>query len=55
MKDRVGQDTEHLFNEDFWNSLDGVTKNKHSNLFFRAFLPHDFIFSMFLKKLGIVS
>lgn len=25
LRDRVGQDTEHIFNEDFWNSLDGVT------------------------------
>ncbi|TVY92533.1 Ubiquitin-activating enzyme E1, partial [Lachnellula willkommii] len=25
MRDRVGQDTEHIFHEDFWNSLDGVT------------------------------
>jgi ubiquitin-activating enzyme E1 len=25
LKERVGTDTEHVFNEDFWNKLDGVT------------------------------
>ncbi|THX29875.1 putative poly(A) RNA transport protein [Aureobasidium pullulans] len=43
MKDRVGQDTEHLFNEDFWNSLDGVT-NALDNVDARTYVDRRCVF-----------
>lgn len=43
MKERVGQDTEHIFNEDFWNSLDGVT-NALDNVEARTYVDQRCIF-----------
>lgn len=43
MKDRVGQDTEHLFNEDFWNGLDGVT-NALDNVDARTYVDRRCVF-----------
>ncbi|KAF1347134.1 ubiquitin-activating enzyme E1 [Delphinella strobiligena] len=43
MKDRVGADTEHLFNEDFWNDLDGVT-NALDNVDARTYVDRRCVF-----------
>lgn len=43
MKDRVGQDTEHLFNEEFWNDLDGVT-NALDNVDARTYVDRRCVF-----------
>ncbi|KAL1311852.1 hypothetical protein AAFC00_001926 [Neodothiora populina] len=43
MKDRVGQDTEHLFNEAFWNDLDGVT-NALDNVDARTYVDRRCVF-----------
>lgn len=43
MRDRVGADTEHLFNEDFWNSLDGVT-NALDNVDARTYVDRRCVF-----------
>lgn len=43
LKDRVAQDTEHIFNEDFWNSLDGVT-NALDNVDARTYVDRRCVF-----------
>ncbi|KAJ5893728.1 hypothetical protein N7495_005419 [Penicillium taxi] len=43
MRDRVGQDTEHIFNEDFWNQLDGVT-NALDNVDARTYVDRRCVF-----------
>ncbi len=43
MRDRVGQDTEHVFNEEFWDSLDGVT-NALDNIDARAYVDRRCVF-----------
>lgn len=43
MKDRVGADTEHLFNEDFWHKLDGVT-NALDNVDARTYVDRRCVF-----------
>jgi ubiquitin-activating enzyme E1 len=43
MRDRVGQDTEHLFNEDFWEKLDGVT-NALDNVDARTYVDRRCVF-----------
>lgn len=43
MRDRVGQDTEHLFNEDFWNRLDFVT-NALDNVDARTYVDRRCVF-----------
>ena len=43
LKDRVGPDTEHIFNEDFWNSLDGVT-NALDNVEARTYVDRRCVF-----------
>lgn len=43
MKDRVGQDTEHIFHEDFWNSLDIVT-NALDNVDARTYVDRRCVF-----------
>lgn len=43
MQDRVGQDTENIFNEDFWNKLDGVT-NALDNVEARTYVDQRCIF-----------
>jgi len=43
MKDRVGQDTEHLFNETFWEGLDGVT-NALDNVDARTYVDRRCVF-----------
>jgi len=43
MKDRVGQDTEHLFNESFWEGLDGVT-NALDNVDARTYVDRRCVF-----------
>ncbi|KAK5131607.1 hypothetical protein LTR08_000794 [Meristemomyces frigidus] len=43
MKDRVAQDTEHIFNEDFWESLDGVT-NALDNVEARTYVDRRCVF-----------
>ena len=43
MKDRVAQDTEHVFNEDFWESLDGVT-NALDNVEARTYVDRRCVF-----------
>jgi ubiquitin-activating enzyme E1 len=48
MRDRVGQDTEHVFNEDFWQELDGVT-NALDNVEARTYVDRRCVF--FLKPL----
>jgi ubiquitin-activating enzyme E1 len=48
MRDRVGPDTENVFNEDFWNSLDGVT-NALDNVDARTYVDRRCVF--FLKPL----
>jgi ubiquitin-activating enzyme E1 len=43
MRDRVGQDTEHIFNEEFWDSLDGVT-NALDNVDARTYVDRRCVF-----------
>ncbi|KAH6635587.1 hypothetical protein B0J18DRAFT_419199 [Chaetomium sp. MPI-SDFR-AT-0129] len=43
LKDRVGADTEHIFNEDFWNGLDGVT-NALDNVEARTYVDRRCVF-----------
>lgn len=43
MKDRVSADTENIFNEDFWNSLDGVT-NALDNVEARTYVDRRCVF-----------
>jgi ubiquitin-activating enzyme E1 len=43
MRDRVGQDTEHIFNEKFWNELDGVT-NALDNVDARTYVDRRCVF-----------
>ncbi|CAL3971418.1 unnamed protein product [Diplocarpon coronariae] len=43
MRDRVGQDTEHIFHEDFWNSLHGVT-NALDNVDARTYVDRRCVF-----------
>lgn len=43
MKDRVSQETEDVFNEDFWNSLDGVT-NALDNVDARTYVDRRCVF-----------
>jgi ubiquitin-activating enzyme E1 len=43
LKDRVAQDTEHVFNEDFWESLDGVT-NALDNVDARTYVDRRCVF-----------
>ena len=42
-KDRVGQDTEHIFNEEFWEELDGVT-NALDNVDARTYVDRRCVF-----------
>jgi ubiquitin-activating enzyme E1 len=43
MRDRVGQDTEHIFNESFWRSLDGIT-NALDNVDARTYVDRRCVF-----------
>ncbi|EKD20022.1 poly(A)+ RNA transport protein [Drepanopeziza brunnea f. sp. 'multigermtubi' MB_m1] len=43
MRDRVGQDTEHIFHENFWTSLDGVT-NALDNVDARTYVDRRCVF-----------
>ncbi|KAI1400784.1 hypothetical protein F4819DRAFT_460388 [Hypoxylon fuscum] len=43
LKDRVSPDTEHIFNEDFWESLDGVT-NALDNVEARTYVDRRCVF-----------
>jgi len=43
LKDRVAPDTEHIFNEDFWQSLDGVT-NALDNVDARTYVDRRCVF-----------
>ena len=43
MRDRVGQDTEHIFDEKFWGSLDGVT-NALDNVDARTYVDRRCVF-----------
>jgi ubiquitin-activating enzyme E1 len=43
LRDRVGQDTEEIFNEDFWNQLDGVT-NALDNVDARTYVDRRCVF-----------
>lgn len=43
LKDRVSPETEHIFNEDFWNSLDGVT-NALDNIEARTYVDRRCVF-----------
>lgn len=43
LKDRVAQDTEHVFNEDFWQGLDGVT-NALDNVDARTYVDRRCVF-----------
>ncbi|KAL4893525.1 ubiquitin-activating enzyme E1 [Aspergillus ambiguus] len=43
MRDRVGPDTEHVFNEEFWESLDGVT-NALDNVDARTYVDRRCVF-----------
>ena len=43
IKDRVGADTEHIFNEDFWEKLDGVT-NALDNVDARQYVDRRCVF-----------
>ncbi|OQD76485.1 hypothetical protein PENDEC_c004G05876 [Penicillium decumbens] len=43
LRDRVGNDTEHIFNEDFWNRLDGVT-NALDNVDARTYVDRRCVF-----------
>jgi len=45
MRDRVGQDTENVFNEDFWQELDGVT-NALDNVDARTYVDRRCVFFM---------
>lgn len=48
LRDRVGEDTEHVFNEDFWEEQDGVT-NALDNVQARTYVDRRCVF--FLKPL----
>lgn len=43
LRDRVGEDTEHIFNEDFWQKLDGVT-NALDNVDARTYVDRRCVF-----------
>ena len=43
LRDRVGPDTEHIFNEEFWESLDGVT-NALDNVDARTYVDRRCVF-----------
>ncbi|KAJ5165924.1 Ubiquitin-activating enzyme [Penicillium capsulatum] len=43
LRDRVGADTEHIFNEEFWNQLDGVT-NALDNVDARTYVDRRCVF-----------
>ncbi|KAE8375572.1 ubiquitin-activating enzyme E1 [Aspergillus bertholletiae] len=43
LRDRVGQDTEHIFNEEFWERLDGVT-NALDNVDARTYVDRRCVF-----------
>lgn len=43
LRDRVGPDTEHIFNEEFWNGLDGVT-NALDNVDARTYVDRRCVF-----------
>lgn len=43
LRDRVGADTEHVFNEEFWNGLDGVT-NALDNVEARTYVDRRCVF-----------
>ncbi|KAL8953371.1 MAG: hypothetical protein Q9222_000748 [Ikaeria aurantiellina] len=43
LRDRVGQETEHIFNEDFWEGLDGVT-NALDNVDARQYVDRRCVF-----------
>ncbi|KAK4226369.1 hypothetical protein QBC38DRAFT_510470 [Podospora fimiseda] len=43
LKDRVGSETEHIFNEEFWNDLDGVT-NALDNVEARTYVDRRCVF-----------
>ncbi|KAI9930328.1 E1 ubiquitin-activating protein [Aspergillus wentii] len=43
LRDRVGQDTEHIFNEEFWQGLDGVT-NALDNVDARTYVDRRCVF-----------
>lgn len=43
LKDRVGHETEHIFNEDFWEELDGVT-NALDNVDARTYVDRRCVF-----------
>ncbi|OOQ88058.1 Ubiquitin-activating enzyme E1 1 [Penicillium brasilianum] len=43
LRDRVGADTEHIFNEEFWNGLDGVT-NALDNVDARTYVDRRCVF-----------
>ncbi|KAK7538479.1 ubiquitin-activating enzyme E1 [Phyllosticta citribraziliensis] len=43
LRERVGADTEHIFNEDFWNNLDGVT-NALDNVEARTYVDRRCVF-----------
>jgi len=43
LRDRVGPDTEHVFNEDFWHALDGVT-NALDNVDARQYVDRKCVF-----------
>ncbi|KAJ6113529.1 Molybdenum cofactor biosynthesis MoeB [Penicillium sp. IBT 18751x] len=43
LRDRVGNDTEHIFNEEFWNGLDGVT-NALDNVDARTYVDRRCVF-----------
>ncbi|KAH7417956.1 putative ubiquitin-activating enzyme E1 1 [Cadophora sp. MPI-SDFR-AT-0126] len=43
MRDRVGQDTEHIFHEEFWTGLDGVT-NALDNVDARTYVDRRCVF-----------
>ncbi|KAF2102838.1 ubiquitin-activating enzyme E1 [Rhizodiscina lignyota] len=43
LRDRVGQDTEHIFNEDFWTGLDAVT-NALDNVDARTYVDRRCVF-----------
>jgi ubiquitin-activating enzyme E1 len=43
LRDRVGQDTEHIFDENFWNELDGVT-NALDNVDARTYVDRRCVF-----------
>lgn len=43
LKDRVSPETEHIFNEDFWNSLDGIT-NALDNVEARTYVDRRCVF-----------